>query len=75
MLGRRSASGSTTLFRRLEEAQVSTIHGFLRRSTAGTSRWRRASIPCLPSLTEAQSRRLYDAAFQSWFQEQTCRSP
>ena len=55
--------------RRLEEAQISTIHGFC----ADLLRERPVEArvdPLFAVLTEAQARRLYDAAFHSWFQEQ-----
>ena len=55
--------------RRLEEAQVSTIHGFC----ADLLRERPVEArvdPLFSVLTESQARRLYDAAFQSWFQDQ-----
>jgi ATP-dependent helicase/nuclease subunit A len=55
--------------RRLEEAQISTIHGFC----ADLLRERPVEArvdPLFGVLTEAQARRLYDAAFHSWFQEQ-----
>ena len=55
--------------RRLEEAQVSTIHGFC--ADLLRERLVEARVdPMFTVLTEAQSRRLYDAAFQTWFQEQ-----
>src|SRR5580765_7930978 len=70
-----AAAGSTererldNALRRLEEAQISTIHGFCadllreRPVEAGVD-------PLFTVLTEAQAFRLYDAAFQTWFQEQ-----
>src|SRR6202521_5409549 len=60
--------------RRLEEAQVSTIHGFC----ADLLRERPVEArvdPLFAVLTEAQARRLYDAAFQTWFQEQLGNPP
>src|SRR6266849_1051591 len=60
--------------RRLEEAQVSTIHGFC----ADLLRERPVEArvdPLSTVLTEAQARRLYDAAFQAWFQEQLGNPP
>ena len=54
--------------RQLEEAQISTIHGFC----ADLLRERpvEAGIdPLFSVLTEAQSRGLYDAAFNEWFQK------
>ena len=54
---------------RFEEAHVSTIHGFcveLLRERPVEAR----VDPLFAVLTEAQARRLYDAAFHSWFQEQ-----
>ena len=55
--------------RRLEEAQISTIHGFC----ADLLRERPVEAqvdPLFAVLTEPQARRLFDAAFQTWFQEQ-----
>ena len=55
--------------RRLEEAQISTIHGFC----ADLLRERPVEArvdPLFAVLTEAQARRLYDGVFQAWFQEQ-----
>ena len=55
--------------RQLEEAQISTIHGFC----ADLLRERpvEAGIdPLFSVLTEAQSRNLYDTAFNEWFQKQ-----
>jgi ATP-dependent helicase/nuclease subunit A len=52
----------------LEEAHVSTIHGFC----ADLLRERPVEArvdPLFTVLTEAQARRLYDEAFSSWFQE------
>ncbi|HEV3215172.1 MAG TPA: UvrD-helicase domain-containing protein [Vicinamibacterales bacterium] len=60
--------------RRLEEAQVSTIHGFC----ADLLRERPVEArvdPLFAVLTEEQARRLYDAAFQTWFQEQLGNPP
>ena len=60
--------------RRLEEAQISTIHGFC----ADLLRERPVEArvdPLFAVLTEAQARRLYDAAFQTWFQEQLGNPP
>jgi ATP-dependent exoDNAse (exonuclease V) beta subunit len=60
--------------RRLEEAQISTIHGFC----ADLLRERPVEArvdPLFAVLTEAQARRLYDAAFQMWFQEQLVDPP
>jgi ATP-dependent helicase/nuclease subunit A len=60
--------------RRLEEAQISTIHGFC----ADLLRERPVEArvdPLFTVLTEAQARRLYDAAFQTWFQEQISNPP
>jgi ATP-dependent exoDNAse (exonuclease V) beta subunit len=54
---------------RLEEAHISTIHGFcadLLRERPVEAR----ADPLFSVLTEAQARRLYDGAFQTWFQEQ-----
>ncbi len=71
----KAAAGSTerdrldNALRRLEEAQISTIHGFC----ADLLRERPVEArvdPLFTVLTEAQARRLYDAAFHSWFQEQ-----
>ena len=58
----------------LEEAQVSTIHGFC----ADLLRERpiEAQIdPLFVVLTEAQARRLYDVAFDEWFQQQLTDPP
>ncbi len=55
--------------RQLEEAQISTIHGFC----ADLLRERpvEAGIdPLFSVMTEAQSRNLYDTAFNEWFQKQ-----
>jgi ATP-dependent exoDNAse (exonuclease V) beta subunit len=60
--------------RRLEEAQISTIHGFC----ADLLRERPVEArvdPLFTVLTEVQARRLYDAAFQAWFQEQLGNPP
>lgn len=60
--------------RRLEEAQISTIHGFC----ADLLRERPVEAcvdPLFTVLTEAQAHRLYDAAFQAWFQEQLGNPP
>lgn len=60
--------------RRLEEAQISTIHGFC----ADLLRERPVEArvdPLFAVLTEAQARRLYNAAFQTWFQEQLDNPP
>ena len=60
--------------RRLEEAQISTVHGFC----ADLLRERPVEArvdPLFNVLTEAQARRLYDAAFQAWFQEQLADPP
>ena len=57
------------VLRRLEEAQISTIHGFC----ADLLRERPVEArvdPVFAVLTEAQARRLYDGAFQAWFQKQ-----
>jgi ATP-dependent helicase/nuclease subunit A len=59
---------------KLEEAQISTIHGFC----ADLLRERPVEAridPLFSVLTEAQSRRMYDSAFQSWFQEQLANPP
>jgi ATP-dependent helicase/nuclease subunit A len=53
----------------LEEAQISTIHGFC----ADLLRERPVEAcvdPLFKVLTETQSRRMYESAFQSWFQQQ-----
>jgi ATP-dependent helicase/nuclease subunit A len=55
--------------RQLEEAQISTIHGFC----ADLLRERPVEArvdPLFSVLTEAQARRLFDTAFNGWFQEQ-----
>jgi ATP-dependent helicase/nuclease subunit A len=60
--------------RRLEEAQISTIHGFC----ADLLRERPVEArvdPLFAVLTEAQAGRLYDAAFHTWFQEQLSNPP
>ena len=60
--------------RRLEEAQISTIHGFC----ADLLRERPVEArvdPLFAVLTEPQAGRLYDAAFQTWFQEQLSNPP
>ncbi|HEY0284023.1 MAG TPA: UvrD-helicase domain-containing protein, partial [Vicinamibacterales bacterium] len=60
--------------RRLEEAQISTIHGFC----ADLLRERPVEArvdPLFAVLTEPQAGRLYDAAFQMWFQEQLSNPP
>ena len=60
--------------RRLEEAQISTIHGFC----ADLLRERPVEAridPLFAVLTEAQALRLYDAAFQTWFQGQLTSPP
>jgi ATP-dependent exoDNAse (exonuclease V) beta subunit len=60
--------------RRLEEAQISTIHGFC----ADLLRERPVEAcvdPLFAVLTEPQAARLYDAAFQTWFQEQLSNPP
>ncbi|HUP39617.1 MAG TPA: UvrD-helicase domain-containing protein [Vicinamibacterales bacterium] len=60
--------------RRLEEAQISTIHGFC----ADLLRERPVEArvdPLFAVLTEPQAARLYDAAFQMWFQEQLSNPP
>ena len=60
--------------RRLEEAHISTIHGFC----ADLLRERPVEArvdPLFAVLTEAQALRLYDAAFQNWFQEQLSNPP
>jgi ATP-dependent helicase/nuclease subunit A len=60
--------------RRLEEAQVSTIHGFcadLLREYPVEAR----VDPLFAVLTEPQARRLYNSAFQEWFQEQLLDPP
>ncbi len=60
--------------RQLEEAQISTIHGFCadllreRPVEAGVD-------PLFSVLTESQARRLYDVAFHGWFQEQLANPP
>jgi ATP-dependent exoDNAse (exonuclease V) beta subunit len=60
--------------RRLEEAQVSTIHGFC----ADLLRERPVEArvdPLFSVLTEAQAARMYDAAFHTWFQQQLVDPP
>ena len=60
--------------RRLEEAQISTIHGFC----ADLLRERPVEArvdPQFTVLTETQAQRLYDVAFQAWFQEQLGNPP
>jgi ATP-dependent exoDNAse (exonuclease V) beta subunit len=60
--------------RRLEEAQVSTIHGFC----ADLLRERPVEAqvdPLFTVLTEAQAARMYDAAFHAWFQDQLTDPP
>jgi ATP-dependent exoDNAse (exonuclease V) beta subunit len=58
----------------LEEAQISTIHGFC--SDLLRERPVEAGVdPLFTVLTETQSRRLYDAAFNIWFQEQLANPP
>jgi ATP-dependent exoDNAse (exonuclease V) beta subunit len=60
--------------RRLEEAQISTIHGFC----ADLLRERPVEArvdPLFAVLTEPQAARLYDAAFQTWFQEHLSNPP
>ena len=60
--------------RRLEEAQISTIHGFC----ADLLRERPVEAcvdPVFAVLTEAQAGHLYDAAFHTWFQEQLSNPP
>jgi ATP-dependent exoDNAse (exonuclease V) beta subunit len=60
--------------RRLEEAQISTIHGFC----ADLLRERPVEArvdPLFAVLTEPQAARLYDAAFQTWFQQQLSNPP
>ena len=59
---------------RLEEAQVSTIHGFC----ADLLRERPVEArvdPLFTVLTEAQAARMFDAAFHAWFQEQLVDPP
>jgi ATP-dependent exoDNAse (exonuclease V) beta subunit len=59
---------------RLEEAQVSTIHGFC----ADLLRERPVEAridPLFTVLTEAQSRRLYDEAFHHWLQSRLTDPP
>ena len=59
----------TAAINKLEEAQISTIHGFC----ADLLRERPVEAridPLFAVLTEAQARRLYDTAFTGWFQEQ-----
>ena len=59
---------------RLEEAHISTIHGFC----ADLLRERPVEAhvdPLFTVLTEAQARRLFDAAFHAWFQEQLADPP
>ncbi len=59
---------------RLEEAQVSTIHGFC----ADLLRERPVEAridPLFKVLTEAQAARLYDAAFQKWLEQQLADPP
>jgi ATP-dependent helicase/nuclease subunit A len=58
----------------LEEAQVSTIHGFC----ADLLRERPVEArvdPLFTVLTEAQGRKLYDSAFQTWLEEQLADPP
>ncbi|HEY7446002.1 MAG TPA: UvrD-helicase domain-containing protein [Vicinamibacterales bacterium] len=60
--------------RRLEEAQVSTIHGFC----ADLLRERPVEAqvdPLFNVLTEAQAARMYDASFHNWFQQQLINPP
>ena len=60
--------------RRLEEMQISTIHGFCadllreRPVEAGVD-------PLFTVLTETQAKRLYDTAFQTWLEEQLADPP
>ncbi|HEY7317448.1 MAG TPA: UvrD-helicase domain-containing protein [Candidatus Binatia bacterium] len=77
---RRSASGSLECERldlalgRLEEAQVSTIHGFC----ADLLRERPVEAridPLFSVLTEAQAERMYDAAFDHWLEIQLANPP
>ena len=59
---------------RLEEAQVSTIHGFC----ADLLRERPVEAridPLFTVLTEAQARRVYDDAFQRWLENQLADPP
>jgi ATP-dependent helicase/nuclease subunit A len=58
----------------LEETQISTIHGFC----ADLLRERPVEAcvdPLFAVLTEAQARRLFDSAFQTWFQEELTDPP
>ena len=60
--------------RRLEETQISTIHGFC----ADLLRERPVEAqvdPLFTVLTEAQARRMYNASFQQWLQEQLADPP
>ena len=60
--------------RQLEEAQVSTIHGFC----ADLLRERPVEAqvdPLFTVLTEPQAARMYDAAFHAWFQQQLVDPP
>jgi ATP-dependent exoDNAse (exonuclease V) beta subunit len=78
---RRSAAGGSKererldeALSRLEEAQVSTIHGFC----ADLLRERPVEArvdPLFVVLTEAQAVRMYGAAFERWFQEQLVAPP
>src|SRR5262245_19574854 len=60
--------------RHLEEAHINSIHGFC----ADLLRDRPVEArvdPLFSVLTEGQARRLYDGAFQAWFQRQLADSP
>ena len=60
--------------RRLEETQISTIHGFC----ADLLRERPVEAqvdPLFTVLTEAQARRMYNAAFREWLQERLADPP
>jgi ATP-dependent exoDNAse (exonuclease V) beta subunit len=60
--------------RRLEEAQVSTIHGFC----ADLLRERPVEAqvdPLFNVLTEAQAARMYEASFHNWFHQQLIKPP
>jgi ATP-dependent helicase/nuclease subunit A len=72
--GSRERERLDNALRRLEEAQISTIHGFC----ADLLRERPVEArvdPLFTVLTESQARRLYDASFQAWFQEQLRNPP
>ena len=60
--------------RRLEETQISTIHGFCA-DLLGERPVEAQVDPLFTVLTEAQARRMYNASFQHWLQEQLADPP